>query len=143
MVKRRRYYDRPRNINRTYCLPFCGSLCYNEAIVQFCTIGGYAVGSYKVLKASDVRQRWSEVVNEVARDKTRVIVEKSGVPVAGVVSPQDLEWLQERDRRMAELRETMDEMRQAFGDVPPEEFNRAVDRAVQESRSRTDGPPPA
>lgn len=44
---------------------------------------------------------------------------------------------------MAELRETMDEMRQAFRDVPPEEFNRAVDRAVQESRFRTDGPPPA
>ena len=99
------------------------------------------MGSYKVLKASDVRQRWSEVVNEVARDKTRIIVEKSGVPVAGVVSPQDLEWLQERDRRMAELRETMDEMRQAFRDVPPEEFNRAVDHAVQESRSHTDGPP--
>ncbi len=101
------------------------------------------VGSYKVVKASDVRQRWSEVVNEVARDKTRVIVEKSGVPVAAVVSPQDLEWLQERDRRMAELRETMDEMRQAFRDVPPEEFSRAVDRAVQETRSHTDDPPPA
>ena len=110
---------------------------------NFVQLEDMPVGSYKVLKASDVRQRWSEVVNEVARHKTRVIVEKSGVPVAGVVSPQDLEWLQERDRRMAELRETMDEMRQAFGDVPPEEFNRAVDRAVQESRSRTDGPPPA
>ena len=97
---------------------------------------------YKVLKASDVRQHWSKVVNEVARDKTRVIVEKSGIPVAGVVSPQDLEWLQERDRRMAELRETMDDMRQAFRDVPSDEFNRAVDRVVQESRSRTDSPPP-
>ncbi len=96
---------------------------------------------YKVLKASDVRQHWSKVVNEVARDKTRVIVEKSGIPVAGVVSPQDLEWLQERDRRMAELRETMDDMRQAFRDVPSDEFNRAVDRVVQESRSRTDSPP--
>ncbi len=96
---------------------------------------------YKVLTASDVRQHWSKVVNEVARDKTRVIVEKSGIPVAGVVSPQDLEWLQERDRRMAELRETMDDMRQAFRDVPSDEFNRAVDRVVQESRSRTDSPP--
>lgn len=75
------------------------------------------------MKASEVRQRWSEVVNEVARDKTRVIVEKSGVPVAGVVIAQDLEWLQERDRRLAELRETMDEMRQAFHDVPLEEFD--------------------
>lgn len=101
------------------------------------------MGNDKILTASDVRQRWSEVVNEVARNKTRVIVEKSGVPVAGVVSAQDLEWLQERDRRMAELRETMDAMRQAFRDVPLDAFNRAVDRAVQESRSHTDGPPPA
>lgn len=101
------------------------------------------MGSYKVLKASDVRQRWSEVANEVARDKTRVILEKSGVPVAGVVSPQDMEWLQERDQRMTELRETMDEMRQAFHDVSLEEFDREMRRAVQDSRSHTDDSPPA
>ena len=98
---------------------------------------------YKVLKASDVRQRWKEVVNEVARNQTRVIVEKSGIPVVGVVSSRDLEWLQERDRYLAELRETMDEMRQGFRDVPQEEFNREVERAVQDSRTHSDGRPPA
>lgn len=101
------------------------------------------MGNDKVLKASDVRQRWSEVVNQVARDKIRVIVEKSGVPVAGLVSPQDLGWLQERDRRLAELRDTMNEMRQAFDDVPQEEFDRELVRAVRDGRSHTDGPPPA
>lgn len=40
---------------------------------------------------------------------------------------------------MAELRKTMDEIGQEFRDVPQEEFDRAVDRTVQESRS---GPPP-
>lgn len=98
---------------------------------------------YKVLKASDVRQRWSDVVNEVSREKTRVIVEKSGVPVVGVVTLQDLEWLQERDRRLAELRAVMDDIRQQFQDVPPEEFDREVARAVQDIRTRQDGAPPA
>ncbi|MGC8488064.1 MAG: hypothetical protein ACP5QO_07570 [Clostridia bacterium] len=47
----------------------------------------------KVLKASDVQQRWSKVVHEVSYDQTCVALEKSGVPVAGIVSPQHLEWL--------------------------------------------------
>lgn len=94
------------------------------------------------LKASDVRKPGSEVVNEGAGDKPRVIVENSGVPAAGVVTALDLKWLQEPDRRMAKLRETMDGMRQAFRDVPPEEFNRVGDRAVQESRTYPDGPDP-
>lgn len=73
---------------RTICRSVA-RLFSNEAIVQFCTIGGYA-GEW-LQSTEGVRQRWSEVVNEVACDKTRVIVEKNGVPVAGMVSPQDLE----------------------------------------------------
>ncbi len=101
------------------------------------------MSAYKVLKASDVRQRWSEVVNEVSRDKTRVVVEKSGIPVVGVVSAQDLAWLEERDRRLAELRRAMDDMRQQFQDVPPEAFDREVAQAVQEIRAGQDGAPSA
>ncbi len=101
------------------------------------------MSAYKVLKASDVRQRWSEVVNEVSRDKTRVVVEKSGIPVVGVVSAQDLAWLEERDRRLADLRRAMDAMRQRFQDVPPEAFDREVAQAVQEIRSGQDGAPSA
>jgi prevent-host-death family protein len=96
----------------------------------------------KVLKASDVRQRWSEVVNEVSLDQTRVVVEKSGVPVAGVVSPQDLEWLQERDRRLAELRAVMEDVREVFQDVPPEQFGREAAQALTDIRTPRNGTPP-
>jgi len=99
--------------------------------------------AYKVLKASDVRQRWSEVVNEVSRDKTRVVVEKSVIRVVGVVSAHDLAWLEERDRRLADLRQAMDDMRQRFQDVPPEAFDREVAQAVQEIRAGPDGAPSA
>ena len=53
------------------------------------------IGTYKVLKASDIRQHWSAVVNEVSREHIRVIGEKNGVPLVGVVGAQDLVWLQE------------------------------------------------
>ncbi|MCL8208664.1 MAG: type II toxin-antitoxin system prevent-host-death family antitoxin [Actinomycetia bacterium] len=96
-----------------------------------------------MLKASDVRQHWSAVVNEVSREHIRVIVEKSGVPVVGVVSAQDLAWLQERDRRLAELRRVMDDLREQFRDVPAEEFDRAVAQAVEDIRARSTGTPPA
>lgn len=97
----------------------------------------------KVLKASDVRQRWSEVVNEVSREQTRVIVEKSGVRVVGVVGPRDLEWLQERDRRLAELRAVVDDLREVFQDVPLDEFDREVARALQDIRTSRNATPPA
>ena len=97
----------------------------------------------KVLKASDVRQRWSQVVNEVSRDKTRVVVEKSGIPVVGVVSAEDLAWLEERERRLAELRQAMDDIREQFQDVPPDAFDREVAQAVHEVRTGQDSTPSA
>jgi PHD/YefM family antitoxin component YafN of YafNO toxin-antitoxin module len=101
------------------------------------------MSAYKVLKASDVRQRWSDVVDEVARDRTRVVVEESDIPVAGVVNAKDLAWVEERDRCLAELRRAMDHIRQQLQDVPPEAFDREVARAVQEIRTGQDGTPPA
>ena len=43
--------------------------------------------------------------NRVCRHETRVIVEKSGIPVAAIVSAEDLErlrWLDEEDREAGE-----------------------------------------
>ncbi|RIV29244.1 type II toxin-antitoxin system Phd/YefM family antitoxin [Alicyclobacillaceae bacterium I2511] len=89
----------------------------------------------QVMKSSDVREHWSEVINLVSRDQARVVVEKSGVPVAGLVSPEDLEWLKQRDSRLMDLRRVMDQMRDAFVDVPEDEFNKEVERALSGVRS--------
>ena len=79
------------------------------------------------MKISDVKNRLSSLVHEAYRTETRVLVEKSGIPVAGLVSAEDLARLarldrerQERERRFAVL----DRMRAAFADVPPEEIER-------------------
>ncbi|MBI4491257.1 MAG: type II toxin-antitoxin system Phd/YefM family antitoxin [Chloroflexi bacterium] len=57
----------------------------------------------QTMKASEVRQNFSQLLNKVFRRETCVIVEKSGIPVAAIISAQDLERLnrleQEREER--------------------------------------------
>jgi prevent-host-death family protein len=44
----------------------------------------------QVMNASQARENWSEVINKVFLKETRVIVEKSGIPVAAIISAEDL-----------------------------------------------------
>ena len=83
-------------------------------------------------KISDVKARLSSLVNEVYRQQTRVLVEKAGIPVAALVSVQDLQRLAqaEREERFA----VIDRMREAFKDVPPEEIERNVIAIIREMR---------
>ena len=48
----------------------------------------------KIMNASEVKEQWNSVINGVYKGHTRILVEKSGIPVAGVVSAGDLERLQ-------------------------------------------------
>lgn len=45
----------------------------------------------QVMKATEARQIWSELLNKVFHTNTRVVVEKNGVPVAAIISPRELE----------------------------------------------------
>lgn len=92
----------------------------------------------QTMKISDVKNKLSSLVNEVYRKETRVLVEKAGIPVAALVSADDLERLtrldqesQARERRFAVLAR----MREAFKDVPLEEIERETARAVAEVRA--------
>jgi prevent-host-death family protein len=94
------------------------------------------MASLRTMRASEVREQWSETVNAVAQDEARIRIERSGVVVAGLVSARDLEWLAERDRRLAELRGVVEQMRAAFRDVPTEEIEREVAGALADVRSK-------
>lgn len=87
------------------------------------------------MKISDVRGQLNKLVNQVYRKETRVAVEKSGIPVAGIVSAEDLERLAKLDEERAERFRILDEMRAAFKDVPPAEIEREAERAVAEVRA--------
>jgi prevent-host-death family protein len=89
----------------------------------------------ETMKISSVRAELNTLVNRVYRQETRVIVEKSGIPVAALVSTDDLERLTELDRERAERFRVLDELRAAFKDTPPEELEREAERALAEVRA--------
>ena len=89
----------------------------------------------ETLKISDVRGQLNTLVNRIYREQTRIVVEKSGIPVAALVSVQDLERLRDLDLRMLERAEVINQMREAFKDVSPEELEREAEKAVAEVRA--------
>ena len=89
----------------------------------------------ETISASLVRQRWSEIINRVFRNETRVMIEKSGIPVAAIISADDFRRLQQLEAERAERFKILDEIGEAFKDVPPEEIEREVTRALSEARA--------
>lgn len=81
---------------------------------------------------SETRQHFSETLNRVYHGETRVIVEKSGIPVGAIVSPRDLEALEriEEERRLT--LEAFAEARTAFAGIPEEEIEREIWKAISE-----------
>jgi prevent-host-death family protein len=88
----------------------------------------------KTIKASVARQQFSQLLNEVFRRETRVLVEKSGIPVAAIISASDFTRLARLEAERREDFAILDEMREAFKDVPAEEIEREVARAINQVR---------
>lgn len=89
----------------------------------------------ETMKISEVKQQLNRLVNRVYRHETRVMVEKSGIPVAGIVSAEDLRRLNRLDHERAERFKVLEEFGEAFKDVPAEELEREVARALAEVRA--------
>jgi prevent-host-death family protein len=87
------------------------------------------------MKISDARSHFNALVNAVYRQERRVLVEKSGIAVAGLVSPADLQRLERMDRERAQRFSVLDDIRAAFRDVPTEELEREAAKAVAEVRA--------
>ena len=89
----------------------------------------------QVMKASEVRAQWSQLLNKVFRSKTRVVVEKSGIPVAAVISAEDLQRFTQMEEQREKRFKALDKMRDAFKNVAPEEIDREVKRAISQVRA--------
>lgn len=90
----------------------------------------------KTMKISEVQEALSGVVAAVSRNEARVILEQDGSPVAAIISAADLEQLARYEQARAERFRVIDELREAFKDVPDEEIEREADRAVAEIRGK-------
>jgi prevent-host-death family protein len=88
----------------------------------------------QTMKISDVKNSLSSLVNKVYRKETRVLVEKAGIPVAAIVSAEDLRQLARLDEQRAERRRVVAAMREPFRDVPAEEIEEETAKAVAEVR---------
>ena len=89
----------------------------------------------QTMKISEVKTQLNALVNRVYREEARVLVEKSGIPVAALVSIADLARLDRLDQERAERFKVLDAMRAAFEDVSPEETERETDRITAEIRA--------
>jgi prevent-host-death family protein len=105
-------------------------------LLAFSTILYYYVqeAMTKTIKASEARQQFSQLLNEVFRRESRVLVEKSGIPVAAIISAKDLQLLARLEAERSRDFAILDEMREAFKDVPPEEIESEVARALSQVR---------
>lgn len=89
----------------------------------------------EIVKASEARQHFAQLINRVYRQHSRVIVEKSGIPVAAVVSLADLERLTCDNATLMKRMAMLEEMRAPFRDVPSQEIEIELDRALREVRA--------
>ncbi len=88
----------------------------------------------KTIKASVARQQFSQLLNDVFRKESRIVVEKSGIPVAAIISASDFTRLARLEAERNKDFAILDEMREAFKDVPAEEIEREVARAINQVR---------
>lgn len=90
----------------------------------------------ETVKASVVRAHWGRILREVFSAGKRVVVGKNGVPVAAIVSIDDLRRLEGLDGSLERDLEALRATREAFKDVPDRELAREVNRAFREARER-------
>lgn len=91
------------------------------------------------MNASEARQQWGQLLNSVFRGESRVIVEKSGIPVAAIISTADLERLSRLDRQRAEGMKALISSWEAFKDVALDEVEDEVAKAVEGARREVRG----
>jgi prevent-host-death family protein len=89
----------------------------------------------QTMKISDVKSKLSSVINEVFREETRVLVEKSGIPVAAIISAEDLKRFGQLEREREESFAVIDRVREGFADVSPEEIEAETDRIIARNRA--------
>jgi regulator of sirC expression with transglutaminase-like and TPR domain len=64
----------------------------------------------------------------------QLLIEKSGIPVAAIISARDLEWIEHFEAKRAERFKALDASWEAFRNAPPEEIEKEVAKAVAEAR---------
>lgn len=89
----------------------------------------------QTMKISEVKQQLNRLVNQIYRKETRILVEKSGIPVAAIVSADDLRRLDRLDREREAGFKALEEFAAGFKDQSPEDIERETAKALAEVRA--------
>jgi prevent-host-death family protein len=88
----------------------------------------------QTLSVSAARGQLGRLVTRVFNREARIVIEKSGIPVAVLVSTADVERLERLERERSVDFEIIDEIQRRFEGVPDEDLEQEVARAVREAR---------
>jgi prevent-host-death family protein len=87
----------------------------------------------KTVPALEARTQFGRILKDVQGGQVRVLVEKSGVPMAGIISAQEFQQLiTEREARF----EVVDRIRRRLPSLPEREVQRDVREALKQVRRR-------
>jgi prevent-host-death family protein len=87
----------------------------------------------KTIPALEARTQLGQIMREVQSGQARVLVEKAGVPMVGIISAEEFKRvIAERETRF----EVVDRIRRRLPSVPDAEVQRDVREALKQVRRR-------
>lgn len=89
----------------------------------------------QTMNVTAAREHWSQVITAVFRRQKRMVLKKAGIPVAALVSTEDLERLRRYDAERAADFAILERVGDAFKEIPDDELEREVAMTVEEARA--------
>lgn len=88
------------------------------------------------MKLSDTKQQLSKLVNQVAQGQSRVVVEKSGLAVAAIISTEEYQRFLQLEADRAQRFAAVSRISAALADIPVDELEAEVQRTIDDTRAR-------
>ncbi len=88
------------------------------------------------MNLSDTKQQLSKLVNHVAQGQSRVVIEKSGLAVAAIISTEEYQRFLRLDAERVQRFAALSRISEALADVPLDELEAEVQRTIAETRAR-------
>lgn len=84
------------------------------------------------MNVSEARKQFSDLLNRVHRDEELIVVEKSGIPMAGIVPMSVVQAAQKKQAGRQALLDFLQRPRSGFEGVSEEEAEREIEKALAE-----------
>ena len=88
----------------------------------------------QTMNAADASRAFDQILKQVSTQEARIVVEENGEAVAAIISAKDLDRLSRYEQQRKQDFAILDEIGAAFRDVPLEELETEVAKAVSEAR---------